>query len=98
MPPAIGGIQTPGGHRGGGPVKHSGLRMRHGTAALWGMKALVRKDTVAAGQISEPAVTDQRDLGNIHLYKKASVLHIKRQPREYEAQHGCGKTTVQYLC
>ena len=41
--------------------------MHDGIAALWGMRALVRKDTVAAGQISEPAVTDQRDLGNIHL-------------------------------
>ena len=78
-----------------GPAKHSGLRMHYGIAALWGMRALVRKDTVAAGQISEPAVTDQKDLGQHSSFRGPVWVIFKRQPREYKAQHGCGKTTVQ---
>ena len=69
MPTVIGGNNT-WGHRGRGPAKHSGLRMHYGIAALWGMRALVRKNTVVAGQISEPAVTDQEDLGQHSSYRK----------------------------
>ncbi len=37
----------------------------------------------------------RKDLGNIHLVGRPVFFIFKRQPREYEAQHGCGKTTVQ---
>ena len=72
--------------------------MHYGIAALWGMKTLVKeRDTVAAGQISEPAVTDQKDLGQHSSFRRPVFFIFKRQPREYKAQHGRGKTTVHSL-
>ena len=48
---SIGGMPTPGGHRGEGPVKRSGLRMQCGIAALWDMKSFGQRErgAVAAG-------------------------------------------------
>ena len=56
--------------------------MHYGIAGLWGMKALVRKKTEVAGQISEPAVTDQEDLGQHSSYRKPVFFIVSVSPRE----------------
>ena len=56
--------------------------MHYGIAALWGMRALVRKDTVAAGQISEPAVTDQKDLGQHSSCRRPVFFIVSVSPRK----------------
>ena len=40
---------------------------------------------MAAGQISEPAVTDQVDLGQHSSYRRPVFFIVKRQPKEGES-------------